>query len=139
MASSSPPPVSPRRPVRVLVVDDERTICRALTLALGRAGYDVRATESAEQAQALLQQESFDCLVVDLHIPDMRGDVLFEVAAALRPCLRTRTIFTTGDLSDRADALIGACNCPVLLKPFDLSELIATVGRLTARVQDASA
>ena len=97
--------------LRVLVVDDEPTICRALTIALGRAGYDVVAVEAGEQAHTLLRAEHFDFLVLDLRIPDLRGDVLFELAASIQPHLRYRTLFTTGDTSERALELIEACGC----------------------------
>ncbi|MBX6331701.1 MAG: response regulator [Gemmatimonadaceae bacterium] len=123
--------------VRVLVVDDEPSICRALTIAFTRAGYDVRAVESGEVAHTLIRSEHFDCLVVDLRIPDMRGDVLFELAASLQPHLKHRTIFTTGDASERAQELIDACDCRVLPKPFDLNELLAIVEGLTKRAATA--
>ena len=125
--------------IRILLVDDEPTICRALTIALQRAGYDVTATGSGESAHILLRQQHFDCLIVDLRMPDMRGDELFELAASIQPQLRRQTLFTTGDASERAHELIAACACPVLHKPFDLSELIAAVGRLTRRLRDATA
>jgi DNA-binding NtrC family response regulator len=125
--------------VRVLVVDDEPSICRALTIAFSRAGYDVRALESGEVAHTLLHSEHFDCLVVDLRMPDMRGDVLFELAASLQPHLKYRTIFTTGDASERAQELLEACDCRVLQKPFDLNELLSLVEQLTRRVRDVTA
>lgn len=125
--------------IRVLVVDDEPSICRALSIAFTRAGYDVRAVESGEVAAALVRAEHFDCLVVDLRIPDMRGDTLFELAASIQPQLRARTIFTTGDASERAHELIAACRAHVLQKPFDLDELLALVGQLTRRLRDATA
>lgn len=124
---------------RVLVVDDEPSICRALSIAFTRAGYDVRAVESGEVAAALVRSEHFDCLVVDLRIPDMRGDTLFELAASIQPQLRARTIFTTGDASERAQELIAACRAHVLHKPFDLDELLELVGQLTRRLRDATA
>ncbi len=96
---------------RILVVDDEPSICRALTIAFTRGGYDVRAVESGEVALSLLRSEHFDFMVVDLRVPDMRGDVLFELASSLQPQLRGRTVFTTGDASDHAMDLIDACGC----------------------------
>jgi DNA-binding response OmpR family regulator len=124
---------------RILVVDDEPSIGRALTIALSRAGYDVRTVQSGEAAQTFLHLEHFDCLVVDLRVPDMRGDVLFELATSLQAHLRCRTIFITGDTSERAQELIGACGCPALAKPFDLDELLALVERVTGWISDASA
>ena len=125
--------------VRVLVVDDETTICRALTIALQRAGYEAKATSSGERAHLMLREEHFDCLIVDLRMPDMRGDELFELAASIQPHLRYQTLFTTGDASERAQELLAACGCPVLQKPFELSDLTAAVARLTRRARDATA
>lgn len=125
--------------LRVLVVDDEPTICRALTIALGRAGYDVVAVEAGEQAHTLLRAEHFDFLVLDLRIPDLRGDVLFELAASIQPHLRYRTLFTTGDTSERALELIEACGCKALHKPFELQELMGELAKLAPRVRDATA
>jgi DNA-binding response OmpR family regulator len=125
--------------VRVLVVDDEPTICRGLTIALTRAGYEVVAVESGESAHTLLRSQHFDCMVVDLRIPDLRGDVLFELAASIQPQLRQRTIFTTGDTSERARELVEACGCPVIAKPFDLAELLRAVQERTREVRDQSA
>jgi DNA-binding NtrC family response regulator len=116
---------------RVLVVDDEPSICRALTIALTRAGYNARALESGEAASELVRKEHFDCLIVDLRIPDMRGDTLFEIAAAVQPHLRRQTILTTGDISELAQELLDACHCPVLQKPFDLHDLLGMVAQMT--------
>ncbi|MDQ3698741.1 MAG: response regulator [Gemmatimonadota bacterium] len=124
---------------RILVVDDEPTICRALQIALGRMGHDVVTTESGECALTLLRAEHFDCLVVDLRIPDLRGDVLFELAASIQPHLRKQSVFITGDTSTRGGELIDACGCPLLSKPFDLRELMGIVDRLVRHAQDQTA
>lgn len=125
--------------MRLLIVDDESTICRALQLALKRAGYAVDTRETGEGALELLRREHVDALIVDLRIPDMRGDVLFELASATQPQLRQQTLFITGDTSARGEELVTACGCQVLYKPFDLRELIAATGRLLLDVRDASA
>lgn len=117
-------------PVRVLVVDDEPSICRALSIALTRAGYDVLTSLSGDGALATLAIEHVDVLVIDLRIPDTRGDVVFELAAATHPHLRKRTLFMTGDISERAHKLIASCGCPSLNKPFELRHLIEAVAKL---------
>lgn len=108
----------------VLLVDDEPAICKALSLALTRAGYRVTAAMSGEYAASVVRKERVDLAVVDLRIPDMRGDALFELVSAIQPHLRRRTLFTTGDISERAQELITATRCPVLQKPFDLKDLL---------------
>lgn len=117
-------------PVRVLVVDDEPAICRALSIALTRAGYDVRTAFSGDAALAVLATQHVDVMVIDLRIPDTRGDVVFELAAATYPHLRYRTLFMTGDISERAYKLVLSCKCPSLRKPFELKELIDAVHAL---------
>jgi len=74
-----------------------------------------------------------DVLLLDLRIPDTRGDVVFELAAATHPHLRHQTLFMTGDISDRALKLIQSCKCPVIRKPFELRELIAMIDALAPR------
>jgi DNA-binding response OmpR family regulator len=125
--------------MRVLIVDDESTICRALQIALTRAGYAVDTRETGESALELLRREHVDALIVDLRIPDTRGDVLFELASSIQPHLRQQTLFITGDASARGMELVGACGCPVLFKPFDLKELIDTTHRLLVGVREVSA
>jgi DNA-binding response OmpR family regulator len=124
---------------RLLIVDDEATICRALQIALTRAGYAVDTRQTGDGALELLRREHVDALLVDLRIPDMRGDVLFELAAATQPQLRRQTMFITGDSSSRGAELVVACGCPLLYKPFDLKELILATSRLLPDVREASA
>jgi len=115
---------------RVLIVDDEPAICKALKVALGRAGYEAIAAQSGDSALTVLSRERVDVLLLDLRIPDTRGDVVFELAAATHPHLRHQTLFMTGDISDRAQRLIQACECPMILKPFELSEMISAIDSL---------
>ena len=125
--------------VRVLVVDDEPSICKALTMALSRAGYDAIAAQSGESALAIVRNEHVDVMLIDLRIPDMRGDVIFEVAAGHQPHLRYQTLFMTGDITERAHKLIAACKCHFLRKPFDLRDMTDAVAALAPRhTQDAA-
>lgn len=124
--------------IRVLVVDDEPSICRALQIALSRAGIAASVAESGDAALAKLRAESFDAMIVDLRMPDVRGDVLFELASAIQPQLRHRTLFTTGDITDRAERLIGACKCPVLRKPFEIADVVETVRAFLPKAREES-
>jgi two-component system KDP operon response regulator KdpE len=122
-----------RQRVRVLIVDDEPAICKALKIALERAGYEAIAAQSGDSALTVLTLEQVDVLLIDLRIPDTRGDVVFELAAATHPHLRRQTLFMTGDISDRAHKLIQACKCPMICKPFELSEMIGAIDALVPR------
>ena len=123
----------------VLLVDDEPAICKALSLALTRAGFRCSTALSGETAMSIVRGEHVDVLVLDLRIPDMRGDAFFELASAMQPHLRSRTLFTTGDITERAQELIEACRCPMLRKPFDLKELIDWVKGVQPKQKDQTA
>ena len=88
---------------------------------------------------AKLTTEHFDALLLDLRIPDMRGDVLFELAVAHQPHLQTQTLFITGDITEHAQRLIEACRCPFLLKPFNLSDISGALHAMVPHVHHASA
>ena len=123
--------LAPReRAVRILVVDDEPSICKALSAALTRAGYEVATAQSGEAALATVRAEHIDVLLLDLRIPDMRGDIIFEVAAATQPQLAYQTVFMTGDITEKAASLISACRCVMLRKPFDLTELFDAIAAI---------
>ncbi len=128
-----------RQLTHVLLVEDEPAICKALANALTRAGFRASTALSGETAMAIIRSEPVDLLVVDLRIGDMRGDIVFELASAIQPHLRTRTLFTTGDITDRAQELIEACHCPMLRKPFDLRELVDWVRSAEPRASGQSA
>jgi DNA-binding NtrC family response regulator len=123
----------------VLLLDDEPAICKALSIALTRAGFRVSTALSAETAMSIVRAEHVDVMVVDLRIPDMRGDAFFELASATQAHLRARTLFTTGDITERAQELIEACRCPMLRKPFDLKELIDWVKGVQPKSKDQTA
>jgi DNA-binding NtrC family response regulator len=125
--------------IRVLVVDDEPSICLALKIALSRASHDVVAVHSGEEAQARIMTERFDVLIVDLRLKDMRGDELYYFAEGAQPHLGRSTVFLTGDITDAAERLIEATTCELLRKPFDLSEVLAVVRKLCPRARPASA
>ena len=69
------------QPSRILLVDDEANIRLTLSALLQRAGHDVTPAENGEDAVKLLEQQSFDLLLVDLKMPGMGG---MDVVAAAR-------------------------------------------------------
>jgi two-component system response regulator PilR (NtrC family) len=65
--------------LRVLVVDDERSMRELLSIVLKRDGYDVLVAESGKVAVEILKRERVDVLITDIRMPEMTGvDVLRE-------------------------------------------------------------
>jgi DNA-binding response OmpR family regulator len=121
--------------IRVLIVEDDPAICQLLKAALKRARYEPIAAQSGDSALAVLALEPVDVLLLDLRIPDTRGDVVFELAAANHPHLRHQTLFMTADHSERADKLIQSCKCKCITKPFELKKMIASIDALVPHLR----
>jgi len=118
-------PVRPGSP-RILIVEDEPAICGALVVVLRRAGFDPIVAPSAVEADAMLS-DSIACLLIDLRLPHMRGDVFYFLAAARFPVLRSRTLFMSGDISADAERMINQTGRPCLWKPFPNAVLVEAV------------
>jgi len=127
-----------RTPIRVLVVDDEPSICQALDITLRGGGCEPTIALDSESALAALRSVEMDVLLLDLRMPEVRGDALFHLATAIQPHLARHTLFITGDLSERAATLIRGCGVPFLYKPFDLDALLRTVRALAPARRDVA-
>jgi DNA-binding NtrC family response regulator len=124
--------------LRALVVDDEPSICRLLGKTLSDLGYDTVTAQSGESALAIIRAERIDVLLLDFRIPDMRGDIIFELAAALQPHLAYQSLFMTGDILESSKALIRACKCNYLQKPFGLDVLTDALAAIAPRVKETA-
>src|SRR2546426_12615003 len=72
-----PAAAAERRPTRILVVDDERSMRELLAIVLRREGYEVLLAENGKSAIATLEREPVDILISDIKMPDLSGvDVL---------------------------------------------------------------
>ncbi|HET6318952.1 MAG TPA: response regulator transcription factor [Chloroflexota bacterium] len=108
---------------RVLVVDDEPQIRRALRLVLRANGYEVSEAATGEAALDALAVESFDLLILDLMLPDMDG---VEVCRRVREWspLPIVVLSAIGDEVVKVRALdLGADD--YVSKPFSAPELLA--------------
>jgi DNA-binding response OmpR family regulator len=128
----------PEQP-RVLVIDDEPSICKALRRSLEEDGYDVATACTGEEAEARFKTEWFDLLVIDLRLKDSRGDQLFYHAIACQPHLERQSVFLTGDITEGGWNLIRATGCPMMLKPYNVDELNYLLHSLLPRIGEASA
>ena len=112
----------------ILLADDDSAIRKVLSQALGRAGYDVRATGNASTLWRWVSEGQGDLVVTDVVMPDGSGLDLVPRIRKVRPKLRVvvmsarNTLLTAVKATER-----GAFE--YLPKPFDLNELINVVGR----------
>jgi two-component system response regulator MprA len=118
--------------VRILVVDDDRSVRDALRRALTLGGYDVEAVEDGRQALTRLSTSSPDAVVLDIGLPEVDG---LEVCRRVRGAGdRTPILMLTARdaVADRIDGLDAGAD-DYLVKPFDLGELKARLRALLRR------
>lgn len=123
--------------LRLLVVDDEAMIRRAVARYATAQGWAVDEAACAEDALALALggEAVFDAVVCDLRMPGLSGAGFYEQLEQRAPHLLRRVLFVTGDLaSPEAVAFAARCRAPIVAKPFVVSELF---GRLRQVVRSA--
>jgi two-component system nitrogen regulation response regulator GlnG len=118
-------------PPTVLVADDDRAIRTVLTQALGRNGYQVRATGHALTLWRWVEEGEGDLVITDVMMPDDNGLDLLPRMKRIRPDLRVVVMSAQSTLMTAVKAAQrGAFE--YLPKPFDLNELLAVVDRALA-------
>jgi two-component system, NtrC family, response regulator AtoC len=118
--------------MRVLIVDDEKNIRESLQRLLELEGIGSAAAVDGRAGQALLSEDSFDAVILDLKMPVMDGQALLEWIRA--GGMRTPVIMISalGDVNDAVKALKAGAN-DYLLKPFDPTELVLKVRAVVDR------
>lgn len=118
-------------PRTILIADDDRAIRTVLSQALGRSGYNVRATSSASTLWRWVEDGEGDLVITDVVMPDENGLDLVPRIKRVRPELRVVVMSAQSTFATAVKAAQrGAFE--YLPKPFDLKELLAVVDRALA-------
>ena len=113
----------------VLIVDDEPGIITLLTQVLAGLGHTVTAATNGAEAMERIATGSYDVIVSDVRMPGMDGVKFFETLKNQNETLAHRIIFMTGDtVSPDTRAFLQDTGNPWLSKPFDIKQIIETVG-----------
>ena len=122
---------------RVLVVDDEESLCEILKFNLEKEGYDVTTALSAEEALAL-NLADFDLMILDIMMGELSGFGLARILRKRTETAETPIIFCTA-LDSEADKIkgldIGADD--YISKPFSVAEVMARVRSVLRRSKRA--
>jgi two-component system KDP operon response regulator KdpE len=119
---------------RVLVIDDEPQILRALRRSLEAQDYDVATAEGAEEGLALAAAHTPNLVVLDLGLPDLEGT---EVIRRLRSWTDVPVIVLSvrEGRSDKIEALDAGAD-DYVTKPFDVEELLARMRAALRRTDE---
>jgi DNA-binding response OmpR family regulator len=118
--------------VRILVVEDDKKVAKALRDGLEAEHYEVQVARTGEEGFFLVSHESFDLVVLDLMLPRRDG---LEILTTLRKCgLQTPVLILTArdTVDDRVHGLDSGAD-DYLVKPFAFPELLARIRSLLRR------
>ncbi len=124
---------APVEPARILIVDDEPAIVRALQRRL--APHRIESASGGAQALALLEQDQgFDVVLCDLMMPDLTGMEIHARVQKRWPELADRFVFMTGGaFTARAREFLEQVKNPRLDKPVDMLALLELIAKLRVR------
>ena len=117
-----------RKPVRILVVDDESPVRSMIAASLERQGYTLELAGGGREALEALELNTFNLVLTDIVMQDVNGIALLERIHALQPNLPVVMVTAVHDISVAIDSMRrGAYD--YLLKPFEREQLLSTVER----------
>ncbi|HKU42489.1 MAG TPA: ATP-binding protein, partial [Polyangiales bacterium] len=120
------------RRLRILLVDDEPSVVRALQRAL-REHELVVAFSGTEALEVLDSGQSFDIVFCDLMMAQLSGMEVFETVKRRYPGIQDRFVFMTGGaFTQQAKDFLASVPNPIIEKPFDIRALRALVNRRNA-------
>jgi DNA-binding response OmpR family regulator len=123
------------RSARILVVDDEPVIRETMAEVLNTEGREIVTAASGEEALALLQNESFDLMLLDLIMPGLGGLQVMEKARAIAPDTVVIMLTAHGTLSSAIQAMRHGAH-DYLLKPASAPRIMASVEEGLRRRQE---
>lgn len=112
--------------MKILVVDDERSIVDLYAIFLGNAGHEVVATEFPEQAMEFIKNDSFDLVITDKKMPKITGLDIIKLVEDTKH--ETPVFLITGDNTDSINFKNSKSN--VYKKPISFEELVIKVSAI---------
>ncbi len=115
--------------LRILIVDDEPDICKALAFLLGREGYAVTSANSGEQALAKLKEEHFDVVLTDLKMGQIDGMGVLEKVRESSPDTAVIMMTAFASVESAIEAMKNGA-VDYIVKPFHNEEIKITIKRI---------
>lgn len=116
--------------MKVLLVDDDRSLNRSLAAILRSAGYKVTTAYSGADAIQASRDTAFEAVILDIKLPDIDGIELLKNIKAVDPVIGTLMLSGAATLEDAVETLNQGADA-FILKPVDPGDLLHKLGTLT--------
>jgi len=113
----------------ILIVDDDAGVRIMLSSILNDGGYLVEAVENGKKAIKACEEPTFDVALIDIELPDVEGTELLNRLKKMQPKV-IRIIITGHPSMESAMKAVNESADGYMLKPFEVTELLAMIGRL---------
>ncbi|MDO8137112.1 MAG: sigma-54 dependent transcriptional regulator [Candidatus Brocadiales bacterium] len=114
---------------KILVVDDEVNLLKALSDILKKNGYEVAVARDGPSALQILQKDSFDVALLDIRMPQMNGVELLEKLKAQHQGMEVIVMTAYGTIETAKRSMkLGAYD--YILKPLDIDEVLMNIGKI---------
>ncbi len=114
---------------KILIVDDERDICKALEFLLSREGYKVITSYSGQDALRKIETEEFDLIITDLKMEGIDGMQVLERSLNINPNLIAIIMTAFASVESAVEAMKKGAS-DYIVKPFINEDVKMTVRRL---------
>lgn len=121
-------------PIRVLLVDDEPSIRRALRTPLNEMGFATTEASRGEEAIQLMQSQTFDIVLLDVNMPGIGGMKTLARLRSMAPALPILMLTVVDEEEDKVAALESGAD-DYITKPFSIREVIARMRSAVRRAQ----
>ncbi len=138
---AAPPPVRlsfRRKPMKVLVVEDEPAVTEFLRAAFRRSGDHIHSVASLAQARRILLRSRWDLILLDWRFGEESASPLFRWMERQRPDLVSQVLLVSGDSSAILQETARRCGLYILEKPFTMDELWNAVRKFCAVAEEIS-
>lgn len=106
---------------KILIVDDEYNTTASIAIGMKRYGFHVETANNGTEGLEKIQEQEFDYVVCDIEMPGMNGWELSSKISTICPSIKI--IFMTAVL--KPNVALNISKSPILIKPFELKELIS--------------
>ena len=111
---------------RIMVIDDEESMCKFMQIMLKKEGYDVSSAQSGKEALGELRSSHYDLVIADLMMPEMNGLELLSKVRSIDPELNFIVMTAYASVDTAIEALKkGAFD--YIAKPYKVDELKITI------------
>jgi len=129
---------APKSAGKLLIVDDDYSIRRALHMTLYAQGFDVTETSSGDEALSLARAVRYDAVLLDINMPGRNGVEVCRELRRLYPRIAILMLTVRSDQDDRVEALDAGAD-DYIVKPFQMRELTARIRSALRRMQTPAA